>query len=207
MSRTKKYFLPRQDANLNAFEENFVNKFTENRSNFQMLPEEADYIIASINAHRTAYSTMISKKASSKAATETNLAAKKRAIYDIRRCAHMVRSSRFYTTAIGYDLGIIGSEEAPADQSLLKPVLKAKVIGSHVYIKYSKQKMDGINIYSKRSHQSEFRLIHKSMSIPFVDDRIKFDESQPEIREYYAVYLKDFKEVGLQSDMIKVVVR
>lgn len=199
-------FIPKRDGDLDVYEENFVNKLSVHAPALAMDSALVTELRNGILSHRLAFSNMISKRAESKSATEDNYSKKISAINDLRRAAKIVKSLKNYTPAIGDDLQIIGADLPPEDVTQLKPVLNTKVNGAVAFIKFRKGDADGIKLYSRRGTESEFNLLASTTQSPYVDNRQKILGSQPEQREYYAVYFIDMNEIGLISDTIKVTI-
>jgi hypothetical protein len=199
-------FIPKRDGDLDVFEENFVNKLTIHAAALAMDPALVTELKTGINSHRLAFSNMISKRAESKSSTEDNYNKKVGAVNDLRRAAKIIKSMKNYTSAIGDDLQIIGSDLPPEDVAQLKPVLSTKVNGSSVLIKFRKGEADGIKLFSRRGPETEFLLLASTTQSPYVDNRQKTVGSLPEQREYYAVYFIDMSETGIVSDIIKVTI-
>ena len=66
--------------------------------------------------------------------------------------------------------------------------------------------MDAIKLFSKQGAESTFSFIAVYTSSACTDTRAKLDPSNPEERQYYAFYLSDDEAIGLQSDIITIVV-
>lgn len=202
----KSDFLPRRDSDLDSFEVNFIEKLAVHSAELGLEPAVVSDITRKINDHRVTYSAMVSKKAMSNSARQINLAQKQNTVKELRRVAQMVKSLANYTAAIGDDLQVIGPEKAKADITDLKPVLKSKVNGNEVIIRFNKSGTDGVKIFSRRGGENEFTLLESTTFSPYIDNRMKLDPSKPEQREYYAVFFDNVREVGNRSDVIKAVV-
>ncbi len=202
----KNYFIPDSSGDLDSFEENLVAKLAVHAPALGLDPDEVTQTIEIINEHRAAFTSMLSKKAESKSATENNNITRERAVAEIRRLAQQVKSSKAYTSVIGDDLGIIGSDKSAKISSELKPLLNAVLDGHDVVIKFKKNGTDGIKIYSRRGHESDFSFLAVDTQSPYNDTREKLDSAKPEQREYYAYYFESDNEIGLASDVLKVVV-
>ena len=58
----------------------------------------------------------------------------------------------------------------------------------------------------RRGAETEFTFIGKDTYPPYLDSEPKLVEGQPEAREYKAFFLDGDDEVGLESDVVKIVV-
>lgn len=197
-------FIPRRDGDLNSFEENFRDKLAIHAATLELTAAEATSTKNIIDSHRNAFSRMNSKKSESKAATEENTNRKEEAVAEMRRMAKKIKASKNYTTAIGDDLGIIGTMLELRNVSELKPELKAKKNGSEVIVQFRKNGTDGVKIYSRRGTETEFTFLALDTSTPYNDSREKLDPGKPEQREYYAIYFEEDKDVGEKSDTVMV---
>ena len=206
MFQMKNDFIPRRDGDLDSFEENFMNKIDIHAASLQLDPAEVTSAKNIVMDHRNAFSLMNSKKAESMSATEQNRISKENAVVELRRFAKKMKASKQYTRAIGDDLSIIGSDSLLPVHDQLKPVLKATFNGQQVIIKYRKNACDGIRLYSKIGAETEFTFTAVETGISYSDSRPKADMNKPEQREYYAIYLVNYAEVGQVSDVVKVVV-
>jgi hypothetical protein len=199
-------FIPVGNGDLDSFEENLISKITIHAPALGLNPDEVTESINIISGHRTAFAKMNSKRRESKSATEDNYNSLTRAVNEIRRLAKQIKSSKTYTTGIGDDLGIIGSDIAGKDSVILKPSLKAHMNGQEVVIKFRKEGTDGIKLYSKRGSETEFTFLAVDTASPYNDTREKLDPSKPEQREYYAYFFDTDSDIGQQSDVLKVIV-
>jgi len=199
-------FIPLRDGDLDSFEENLVNKLAIHATTLGLNPEEVTESITIINEHKSAYRIMNSKKAESKSATENNTNSRDRAIAEIRRLSRQIKSCKTYTSGIGDDLGIIRTGAHSRDQGDWKPVLKANIVGREVVLKFQKDSTDGIRLYSKREGEASFTFLATDTVSPYNDSREKPDPSKPEQREYYAYFFVDDRELGQQSDVLKITI-
>ena len=201
-----KDFVKTRDGDLDGQEENFVDKLPVIAPTIGIDAAEVTSVVTILGDHRTTFSAMLSKKAESKAAVADNKLKKKFAIDEFRRIAKKIKASTGYTEAIGDELGIIGPEVETPPLEEMKPNLKAEVSGNAVIIKFDKQSMEGVKIYCKRGSEASFSFLEKDVESPYTDDRPKLDPAAPEERSYYAFYVEHDDEIGMQSDIITVIV-
>lgn len=198
--------IPTRYSNFIVKERNFIEKFIEVAENIGISTEDMNNTIGILKDHIDSYSRMISKRAESKAATEDHITKNKKATKEFRRIARLVSASKNYTPAIGQDLGIISSLKSEMSPEEEQPVLRISASSTAAEIKFTKHRKDGIAIYSKRGDEKEFSFLDNCAHSPFIDKRKKLDSNNPENREYYAVYLKNFKPTGKQSNIVKVTI-
>jgi len=199
-------FIPKRVGNLDAFEENFLSKLDSHTAILGLDPEEVTKTKEIILGHRTSYSSMYLKKQLSLSANEEQRIKRINAIRELRRIAKKIKASKQYDKAIGDDLGIIGPETLAMIPGDMKPVLSASYNGQEVVIKYRKNRADGIKLFLRRVGETDYKQIATETSAKFIDRSLKIEADKPEQREYYAIYISDYVEVGHQSDIIKVVV-
>ena len=199
-------FIPVGNGDMDSFEENLISKITIHAPALGLNPDEVTESINIISGHRTAFAKMNSKRSESKSATEDNYNSLTRAVNEIRRLAKQIKSSKSYTTGIGDDLGIIGSDIAGKYSVIMKPSLKANMNGQEVVIKFRKEGTDGIKLYSRRGAETEFTFLAVDTASPYNDTRDKLDPTKPEQREYYAYFFETDSDIGQQSDVLKVIV-
>ena len=63
---------------------------------------------------------------------------------------------------------------------------------------------DGVNIYSKRDGDTEFKFLARDTTSPYIDNRPMLVAGKPELREYKAVFVRRDKEVSPFSDEITI---
>ncbi|MFZ1320731.1 MAG: hypothetical protein WAT71_04170 [Ignavibacteria bacterium] len=202
----KSDFIPKRSGDLNAFEDNFLNKLNTHAADLGLDSTEIDSVKSIIEAHRTSFSQMNSKKAESKSASEENLMKKEAAVAEIRRMSAKIKACKGYNPAIGDNLGIIGSDTPHISVTDKKPVLKTRLQGNEVVLTFRKDGTDGVKIWSKKGSETEFTFLAIDTSSPYTDNRPKTDTSKPENREYYAVFFEEDSDIGQRSDIVKVTI-
>ncbi|MBK8552321.1 MAG: hypothetical protein IPL53_15140 [Ignavibacteria bacterium] len=199
-------YVPKRDGDLDAYEQNFVNKLTTHATTLALDPAEVTAIKNTINNHRFSFANVISKRAESKSLNEENVVRKIAAVNEVRRAAKLIKSLKTYTNTIGDDLQIIGPDKPAIDITQLKPVLSVKMNGNEVKLRFKREEADGIKIFSKRGSETEFTFLAISTQSPFDDNRPKMESSRPEQREYYAVFFEDTNDLGNKSDIVRATV-
>lgn len=202
----KKDFIPGTNSNLKTFAVNYLNRLNKHSDELSLTHSEVERAKKSLESFKRSYSKMISLKAESKAATEDFYNQKKKTVDMIRKLSAQVKSSKKYTKAIGKGFNIINRSKPITDFSKHKPVLKAKVNAKIVTIKFTKNRTDGIKLYTKRVDENEFTELGFAMKGIYTDKRAKLTGLNPEAREYYAMYVVDFKIVGKRSNIIRVII-
>jgi len=81
----KDNYIPRRDGDLNSFEENFLAKLNSYAATLGISASDLEKTTNILEAHKSAFSFMNTKKAESKSATDGNLLKRNAAISEIRR--------------------------------------------------------------------------------------------------------------------------
>ncbi len=81
-------------------------------------------------------------------------------------------------------LGTVGPEDT-TDISTLKPeISREDKRGGVVEIDFNLSNSEGINIYSRRAGDTDFKFLARDTSPTYVDNRALLGPTKPEIREY-----------------------
>lgn len=126
-------------------------------------------------------------------------------IGEIRDLVQVIKHSATYSLNIGEDLGI-ELDETSVDVDTIKPVLLLfKLIDKKIRISFKKGVADGVIIKSRRGTETEFTFLAKVIQSPHIDDRPNLT-AMPEQRDYVADYFIGNASVGLESDVVSIVV-
>ena len=167
---------------------------------------EIDGIVAECTNCETDYDDKNAKQIAAEAAVAKFNNTKKSMISILRLNVPRIKSAPKYTENIGKILDIVG-EEIVIDPDTMKPVLIVRLLAGKPQIKWVKDYSDGVNIYSKRGDETEFTFLARDNVSPYVDDRPNLEQGKPEDREYYAFYIFDDEEEGLESDTVKITIK
>jgi hypothetical protein len=140
-----------------------------------------------------------------------------------RKLAAQLKAHNNYSKAIGEHLGI-EADETSFDEENYKPEGSAKAVLNVVTVKFSKKGVDAQAIYSKvttgvstlppgsgspsptPASLSQYTKIAIDFHSPYVDNRALTVAGQPELREYYLRGVLNDAEIGVPSDVIRVIV-
>lgn len=119
--------------------------------------------------------------------------------------AARIKAHKDYSESDGQDLGLI----APASSSIVAADYQSKltleVHPGNVVLKFTKNGVDGVNIYARLRGESLWqKLSYDSMS-PYIDNRPLAVAGQPEIREYTCIGVLRDEEIGQRSDIAETV--
>ncbi|MBC8385726.1 MAG: hypothetical protein H8E57_09445 [Candidatus Cloacimonetes bacterium] len=202
----KKDFVPTSIAKVVDFLIEFLRAFATYAGVFNFSTEEVDKITNEINKCEADFIDKNEKQNAAKAAiTKFNLS-KKTAITTVRSYVNRIKPAPPYTEAIGDEMGILG-EEIHIDPGTMQPKLKINLKAGVPEAKWMKDYSDGVNIYSKRGNESGFSFLARDTVSPYVDNRPNLEPGKPEDRWYYAYYIFEDQENGIESDTVKITVK
>ena len=228
----KKYFLPNGDALRGVWLSNFDAKLGTYATKFGIVKADTDSVhndtlafnftltlIAAAKSYEhncATFKTSIRNGIDGKDATpfpvftiavDTPTAVATGLFSRISTIVKAIKANKFYTEAIGKDLGIIGSDIAPkGGTDTIQPIITGKTSGGSVIIKYTKGDTGGIRLECKRSTETDFSLVDKTTKSVYTDDRANLIPGKPEQREYRAWYVVDDDITGQVSDVMIIVV-
>ncbi len=129
---------------------------------------------------------------------------KKNEFKSIREAVAKIKTNAGYTTAIGQSLGIIGTTTG-FDSDNYKAVITASNYAGFVRIKFTKNGVDGINIYNRQKGTSAWKFLARDTKSPYDDHIVLENEGKPEHWEYRAFGVIDDAEIGQPSDIVEIV--
>jgi len=119
--------------------------------------------------------------------------------------ANTIKTKSTYTIADGNDLGIEGAQVI-IDLQQMKPVIKLQLIaGGKPEVVWSKQGMDGIEIYVDRA-TGTFALLAFDTHPDYTDTAALPATGTSAVWRYKAIYRHGDVEVGLWSDVVSITV-
>ena len=116
----------------------------------------------------------------------------------LRPAITTIKSNIAYTTAIGEQLDIIGSEIV-VDTTVAKTIVKLAIVPQGVDIKFAKEHCEGGNIYSMRGAETVFTFLKTVIHGHTIDTRPNITVGVPESRQYYVTLVVNDAEVGIPS--------
>ncbi len=174
--------------------------------------DAADAAIAAIDAAKAAEDVFKQKVSDKDAAIVANISGV------IRPAVKRFKTSPAYNTGIGDLLRVEGSE-SDLDPDTYKPTGKAVVLNNEVKLTFVKGGVDGMAIYSRitsgktdgnapltEAEMAQFTKLAIDYHSPYIDNRPLARPNAPETREYYLRGVVSDAEMGLRSDIIKIVV-
>lgn len=198
-------YLPRRKDELDTWEETYNTNVEAEALTLGFDAAEITSLKTIITGHRAGFTEMKAKKAEYKSSVEANNAKEKSARDAIRAASKRMKAHPDYTTEKGDLLGIVGPE-ITIDPHTMKPTLKVKLEANQSNVYFEKEGLDGIRLYRERGAETAFIKIADDRYPPYLDSEPNLVEGQPEERRYKAFFLDGDDEVGLESDIVTIVV-
>lgn len=192
----KSTFIPQSDHDFLIWMEHFIANLTPD------LGTAAD--LAALKAAFEVFSSKITQStaaaASAKQATAEKNDSRDNSESLIRAMAKQIKARNDYTEGLGAQLGIIGPEHL-FDLTTAHPDLTGiDQTSGRVIIYFTKANSDGVNIYSQRENDTDWVLLIRATTSPYIDNRPLLQIGKPELRRYTAVYMLKDQEIGQFSD-------
>ena len=121
-----------------------------------------------------------------------------------RALAKRIKAHPAYTAAFGNLLGIVGPEDTTDISTLKSDITGEDKKGGVVEIDFNLANSEGVNIYSRRDGDADFKFLARDTSPTYVDNRPLLVAGKPELREYKAIFVVGDLEVSQFSDEITV---
>jgi hypothetical protein len=118
--------------------------------------------------------------------------------------AKRIKAHQNYTTAIGENLGIEGSEQQRAATEDVQPLLKATMSGGKVIIEWKKYNYEGIVI--EKDTGNGFTVLDKDIHPNFTDNSALPPQGQSALWRYRAMYFLKDERIGDWSDIVSIAV-
>ncbi len=121
-----------------------------------------------------------------------------------RAFAKYCKAQPNYTNAIGLDLGIVSSGTALPNLATVKPMLKVALEAGAIAVRFTKGKMEGIEVYRDNGSGSFVFIGVGTSGGAFIDRTPLPPNNAPQIWTYKAIYRYKGAQVGLMSSEIKI---
>ena len=192
----KSTFIPQSDHDFLIWMEHFIANLTPD------LGTATD--LAALKAAFEVFSSKITQStaaaASAKQATAEKNDSRDSSESLIRAMAKQIKARNDYTQGLGAQLGIVGPEHL-FDLTTAHPDLTGiDQTSGRVIIYFTKANSDGVNIYSQRENDTDWVLLIRATTSPYIDNRPLLQIGKPEMRRYTAVYMLKDQEIGQFSD-------
>lgn len=197
-------FIPQNEGQLILWLGNFQNKLTTSYgAGLGYTPAQLTAISNACNALVSALNVVEAAKKALNNAVGAKDEVKLSQLGFLRTEIRKIKTKDAYTVAIGKDLGIIGTN-GELDEENVKPKFSGEAFPGYVRLKFSKNGLDGVNIYSRVKGQVNWNFLSRDTNSPY-DDHKPLANGNPETREYMCIGVMEDTEVGQQSDIVTVV--
>jgi len=201
-------YLPQLVDVLDTWLGNFAAKLAIHAAALGLAPAVVTAITTAITNFRATYTAQVAAEATFKNAAQLTRTQKEVLISGtggIRDLVQIIKHTSTYTLNIGEDLGI-ELDEMAVDKDTIKPTLLLfKLIDKKIRISFKKGIADGVIIKCRRATETEFTFLAKVIQSPHIDDPPNLT-AMPEQRDYVADYFIGNAPVGLESDVVSIVV-
>jgi hypothetical protein len=197
-------YMPKSDGAALAMHDRFTAEMVARGASFGFSPAQ---IAAHVSANAAFHDVMAERtaiRAAAKANTSKKNATRKMAEALIRRDARWMKTGPTYKPEDGISFGIVGHEPS-VDLKTSKPKLHGKDLGrGRVQLRYKKLTSHGVNVYSQRGDETEWKLLSRDTDPPAFDERPLLVEGKPELRRYRCRYVLHDEEIGEWSDVVEI---
>lgn len=202
----KKIFYPPQIGSVIPYLQNFKDKLTAGlAAKYNSTPafqtQLGTWITDATAAINKAVADAQTAQQSTTQQTDLLFTIKNGLLVEIRRIQDHTAFEEADAQALGFRV-----ETPPVDLNTVKPVITGvTVLADQVILDWLKRNMDGVIVYGSYDGVIYTDLGRDNRS-PFEDIRKNVVPGKPETRYYKLRYIKNDKPVGLESDVIKVIV-
>jgi hypothetical protein len=117
-----------------------------------------------------------------------------------------IKKKTIYTQDDGLDLGIIGSDVAPADIATMKPAISARIVtDGRPQIVWTKGGNDGVEIQVDKGNGT-WQFSGIDMKPNYTDNSTMPTLGQSQLWRYRAIYIANDKHIGLWCDPVSIAV-
>jgi hypothetical protein len=154
----------------------------------------------------TAIQTDEQARAAWRAAVARTNTLKKQSLPEIERLIAKMRTSTVWNDEREHTLMLTPPVAQTLQPDTVKPELALSVAGGKVRVDWTRGKLDGVNVYSRRRGEPAWRLLDRDNHPPYVDSAPLAQPGAPEVREYRLMGVWRDQEVGLPSDVASITV-
>lgn len=175
-------YLPKDEPSLVIWLGNYQAKLATHGPTLGLSPTELTALSAACTDLSTLINNVESAKAALRNAVEAKNAGKDNNVALIRKANKKMKTSNVYTDAVGEDMGIKGASD-DIDREAAKPKFSGEAFPGYVRLKFSKNGLDGVNIYSRVKGQANWIFLSRDTNSPY-DDHKPPANGNAETREY-----------------------
>jgi hypothetical protein len=198
-------FIPDPDDEFNIYLQAFASELTDTGTVFGFTPLE----VTQFKSDADGFTAQLTDSAVKIADAQASVAAKNanRAARDaqLRAYAKRIKDSTAYTEAAGHDYQIIRPASA-FDPATYKTVLKVRIVAGAPEIRWKKGGAEGVRIYWRLRGSPTWNFLDRDNKSPYRDTRPLASPGVSEHREYMARGFFNDVEIGVDSDIVSIVV-
>lgn len=197
-------FIPRKDSEKIVWNNNLNAKIDVEGPALGLTAAEVTQVKTVTAANSLAIKASDDAQTASKAARASKDAQLATGNKVLRLLVKKIKTNNAYNSTRGTNLQIIG-EDPGIDYTTYKPTIKATVMPGRVRIDFTKDGLDGLDVYTRLKGESVWTKLAYDSYSPYEDNRPLADAITPEHREYMAIGVVHDEEVTQQSDIIEAV--
>lgn len=197
-------FLPNKDADFREWLRTFQTNFPNVAAQLGLTAAEISEIEGITNVFIQDIDAQAQQEQQLKAIIETKVSNREDKLPIFRAAIANLKNRRNYQKSMGELLGVISRPRPKLDYDTLQPKPKLQVVANEVKITFTRGNTHGVNIYCRRGNETNFTLMVRSYSSPYIDSRPNLNGASSERREYYLRYMRGNVEVGQNSDIVVV---
>ena len=145
-------------------------------------------------------------RAAWRASVAKTAALKQTALPTIERLIDKMRTSTEWSAECEHTL-MLAAPAAPVVQlDTIKPKQRLSLAGGKVRVDWTRGKLDGVNVYTRRRGEATWRLLERDNRPPYIDSTPLAQAGTPEVREYQLMGVWRDQEVGVASDVASITV-
>ena len=202
----KKYFVPRRLGDFDTWLENLSEQIENHGPTLGLDPAMITDLQNRIAQIRQFYADWIIANSNAEAANQAFQDDKLDGMAEmILPAIKHIKTLAAYTNTIGQAMKVIG-DETDTDLSDKKPKISVKLAGGKPECGFVKSHSEGVRFYRRRASETDFSFLAVDTRSPYVDNEPNEVAGTPEKREYYAFFMVNDVQVGLQSDVVEIVV-
>lgn len=143
-------------------------------------------------------------KAAWRSASARTKQVKEQALPQLERLIDKMRTSTAWNAERERTLMLSPKAAQPVALEAIKPRLKLSVTGGKVRVDWTRGKLDGVNVYSRKRGEPTWRLLERDNRPPFIDNTPLSQPGVAEVREYRLSGVYRDQEVGVPSDVAAI---
>lgn len=203
-------FFPKGDAKLSVALTNFGNQIASVGTSLNLSPADVKTMQTLCSNVVHAINTEDQKKKEWQAAARAVNEARQTDLVALRKMIAHLKTHPAWTGTIGKSLGVASSTPlsptTPTALESYKPPLRIAKQAGRVELRFTRGKLDGVNVYMRKKGEAAWRLLDRVRYSPYADVTPTSTPGVPEVREYRVFALYKDKEVGQPSDIVSTTV-